>query len=59
MKRYKKIIPFLALFALAVLAVILIRSVKEAKDNNVSYFKVVWYEIKFLFSFASFAPKFE
>lgn len=59
MKRVpKKVIPFLVLFALAVLVAIVIRSAKSYKANNVSFLSMLWYEIKFLFSFAKFAPSF-
>ena len=50
MKEYKKFMPFLALFAVAIIAVMVIRSVKNAKRNNVTFFKMLWYEFRFLFS---------
>lgn len=59
MRQFKKFYPLLALFAVAVLVCVVIRSAKSYKENNISFLSMVWYEIKFLFSFAAFAPKFE
>jgi hypothetical protein len=55
-KTFRRLVPFLVLFAVAVLVVVLVRSISSAKRNNVPYLKMVWYEIKFLFSFEPFAP---
>lgn len=57
--KYAAFIPFLALFAVAVLVAVVIRSAKSHKENNISFWKMIWYEIKFLFSFGKFVPKYE
>lgn len=57
--KFASLVPFLALFAAAVLIAVVIRSAKSHKANGVSFLSMLWYEIKFLFSFAKFAPKFE
>lgn len=55
-KLFVALAPFLALFGVAVLVAVLIRSAKSHKGNRVSFLKMVWYEIKFLFSFGKFVP---
>lgn len=58
-KFYAAVVPFLAFFAVAVLVAVVIRSAKSHKRNNVSFLAMVWYELKFLFSFGEFVPSIE
>jgi hypothetical protein len=51
MKTNKKYLPLLALFGAAVLVVVVLRSATNAQRNAVPFLKMLWFEIRFLFSF--------
>lgn len=57
--KFAAMMPFLALFAVAVLIAVVIRSARSHNENNISFWKMIWFEIKFLFSFGKFVPKYE
>ena len=60
LKKYWKLaMPLLAVLAVAVLVAVVIRSVRSHKGNNISLWAMLWYEIKFLFSFGKFVPQIE